>query len=161
MTTTATATATALLAFATAFATALFAATIRGRVKLKRGTDAFNIRRAQRAATGLNQFFVCAYLCCVLSKQVLSAAALPPTKQRQRYQTAVLLMGFSAGAGAGTGTAALLVGLSRLAQNVLQLHARVGSLGAHHVRHPRVGFFSHGWFYSVMSKREKIYLKLI
>ena len=153
-TATATATATALLAFATA----LFAATIRGRVKLKRGTAAFNIRRAQRAATGLNQsfFIVCACLCfACLSKQVFAAAALPPTKQRQRYQTAVLLMGFSAGAGAGTGTAALLVGLSRLAQNVLQLHARVGSLGAHHVRHPRVGFFSHGFLgcvYSVMSK---------
>ena len=149
------------LATALAFATALFAAAIRGRVKLKRGAAAFNIRRAQRAATGLHQFFYCICLCCgwlycvcvcgwlycvCVGLQVFAAAALPTTKQWQRYQTAVLLMGFmfSAGAGAGTGTGVLLVRFSRLAQNVLQLHARVGSLGAHHVRHPRVGFFRHG-----------------
>ena len=114
-------TATALLALATALAfataTALFAAAIRGRVKLKRGAAAFNIRRAQRAATGLNKFFFIGWLycgwlycgcfyCVCLSKQVFAAAALPPTKQWQPYKTAVLLMGFMFSAGAGTGTGA-------------------------------------------------------
>ena len=131
-----TALATALLAFAfafaTALATALFAAAILSRVKLT--AAAFNIRRAQRAA----------------------AAHPTTTKQRRQQQTAVLLVGFMfSAAGAGAGAGVLLVSFCRLAQNVLQLHAQVGSLGAHHVRHPRVGFFSHGFLgcvYSVMSK---------